>query len=458
MTTAVTADPQCLTGPARATVRSDAVYQAAGHLFPSAGRRHPGAWSCSDAARSRFADWSAKLRAPIISRGKGARVVDVDGNEYVDYAASDGAMILGHADERIVVAVNKAVSKGCDLQTPSEAEVRLAEAIVSRFPAIDRARFFVSCADALSYSVRLAIERVSSRTAGGRHASFEDTADGATPPAVVLFDAYDDNLALMAHALATVGCPCRRIVLPSNDIGRLRDCLAEYGRRMAAVIVDPAVGQSGARLLGKADLDALRNGCDENGALLIFDETTAGFRVAPAGAATRYGVTPDLTVLGGILGGGLPLAACGGPDRIMKPTDSPESVLAALPTSVSPLSLASAMATVEATGESGFHVQLDERSSRLDAGLRAAAAAARVRTRHAHGTGMVSMDFVDDSVIEKPSAGRSEPVRFTRYYHAMLDRGVFLSPTPGSWMFVSAAHTDEDIDRTIEAARAALVL
>jgi len=405
----------------RVVAKSEALARAASALMP-------------DGLLPSFSRWDDPTDRPIFTgsppvftKGHGAILIDVDGNEYIDYIGGHGALILGHADERVVAAISKAASKGCGFGVPSEAEVRLVELIAGRFPSIDMVRLAHTPADALKCAVALAREYT------GREV-------------LAIFEGYP-------HSSSE---PSSTLTIPYNDIDAARRIFREHGSSIAAVVVEPVGVSTG--LIPPADrfLKTLRTLCDAHGALLIFDEAFTGLRVAPGGAARLYGVTPDLTVLGPMLGGGLPLAACGGSKEVMKRAEASGAAWRLGPTSGNLLGMAAGIATLQAIGEPGFYEALGEKAARLDEGLRAAARTTGVPTHHTRVASILGMFFSCERVTQATSARRCDGSRFARFHETMLERGILLSPSPFSCVFVSAAHTDEQIDRTIEAAREAL--
>lgn len=376
---------------------------------------------------------------PVIAKGRGATLTDVDGNEYLDYIGAHGAMILGHSDERVVVAISKAASKGCMFGAPSDMGVRLAELIAGRFASVEMIRLVNTPADALMDAVSLAREFT------GRDV-------------LITFDGHSYGNAgygLTARAEQRMKEPAR-YMLPYNDIEAAEKLFREHGVAIAAVVVEPVSVSSGLIPPVGGFLQALRTLCDAHGALLVFDETVSGFRAGPGATTTMDKVTPDLTLLGPAIGGGLPLGAYGGRKEIMKQINSGHDALRLSPAAGNLLAMAAGIATLQAIGEPGFYDALDAKSARLDEGLRAAAAAAGVPSYHTRAVGILGMFFCDKPVTNAASARGCDAALFTRYHEAMLDRGVLLSPFPLSCIFPSFAHTDEDIDRTIEAAHEAL--
>ncbi|MGB2988109.1 MAG: aminotransferase class III-fold pyridoxal phosphate-dependent enzyme, partial [Phycisphaerae bacterium] len=355
-----------------------------------------------------------------------------------DYMGAHGALILGHADERVVAAISKAASKGSGFGAPSEIEVRLTELIVSRFPTIDMLRLVNTPAEALTGVVALA------RSHTGRSG-------------IVTFDGcWHSYVGSVSAQAADGGTAESSPAVPYNSVEVIEELFRNRGSGIAAVIVEPVAASIG--LIPPADgfLAFLRSLCDDHNVLLVFDETLTGFRLTPGGADAFYGVRPDLTLLGPIIGGGLPLAAYGGCKEVMKHADRNTGMPRTSPAAGNLLGMAAGLATLQAVGESGFYEALEAQSARLDEGLRAAAAAACVPTCHTRVASMLGMFFGEITVTDSASASRCDTALFAHYHRAMLDRGVFLPPSPLSPLFVSAAHSNDEIDRTIEAAHDAL--
>ncbi len=397
---------------ARVDDKSRAVCKAAASLVPAGLHTRHDLWAERGAG------------PPVIAKGKGATLTDVDGNDYIDYRCADGAMILGHADERVVVAVNKAVSKGCNLGSPSEMEVRLVELIASRYASIDMAQLFNSRVEAVGFAVRLARKHTNRR----HIVEFE-----GSPQAT-------------AHSLT----------IPYNDLTAVGKLLADNAATTAAVLVEPVVTSYGLVPPAEGFLRELRALCDAHGALLIFDEGVVGLRLPAGGAAELFGVLPDLTILGPIVGGGLPLAACGGRREVMNNAAAAEEHNLAGASSANVIAIAAGIATLQAIGEADFYEDLEARSARLDEGVNAAAAAAQVAVRHVGVAGIISAFFTGGAVVEFAAAQKCDTRLASRYFHALLDQGIFLTPSPWPTMFVSAAHSDQQIDRTIEAVHNAM--
>lgn len=392
----------------RATQRSDSILKSATSLIPGGLSTSRFGWFY----RPRSEDPIPTL--PVMARGKGATVTDIDGNIYIDFIGGHGSMILGHAEDRVVAAITKAVSKGYSFGAPVEFELRLAELVAGRFASIDMLELANTPGDALRSAVYLA------RNHTGRQLIAVCGGQGSAPDGFERIR-FNDPLA------------CAQLF-------RLRSA------GIAAVIVEPIRTFGGLDTFSKACLTALRSLCDQHGALLIFDESITGFRTQPGGGIASS-VTPDLTLLGPVIGGGLPLAAIGGKREVMERT--PSSQDAAISFGNIP-AMAAGIATLQAIAEPGFQAGLNEQAARLDEGLRAASAAVGLEAVHSRIESMVGMTLCDGS--SHTSQGVSGAARYARFHEAMLSRGVLLSPLAGSCLFVSAGHTADDIDRAIESA------
>jgi len=418
------------------TVRSEAAFRAARDVMPG---------GVSSPVRA----FGAVGGVPrFIAKGAGAVLTALAGNSYTDYGGSWGPLILGHADERVVAAINKAAAKGCSFGAPTEAEIRLAELVIARVPGIEMVRFVNSGTEATMSAVRLA------RGFTGRDAivKFEGCYHGHV----------DALLVNAGSGLLTFGIPSSpgvpgavtadTLVLPYNNLIAAKELFAEHGKRIAAVLVEPIAGNMGCVPPAEGFLAGLRSLCDQHGALLVFDEVMTGFRVAPGGAQQLYGVQPDLTCLGKVLGGGLPMAAYGGRREIMEQVSPLGPVYQAGTLSGNPLATAAGIATLEALAEPDVYETLEARSARLAEGLSEAAQAAGVCVSQTRVGSMLCVFFTEGPVTDHASAVRSDTKAYARYFHAMLERGVYLAPSQYECMFVSLAHTDELIESTIQAA------
>lgn len=387
----------------------------------------------------------------FIARAEGAELIDIDGNEYIDYVGSWGPMILGHADERVAAAASKALDKGWSYGAPTEIETRLAECIIGDFPSIEKIRFVNSGTEATMSAIRLA------RGFTGRDliVKFEGCYHGHA----------DALLVKAGSGLATFGTPSSAgvpasvtsctIVLPYNDLAAVERVFAEQGGQVACVLIEPVAGNMGCVPPLPGYLAGLRECCTKHGALLIFDEVMTGYRVGPGGAQKLYEIVPDITCFGKIIGGGLPVGAYGARAEIMDKLSPLGPVYQAGTLSGNPLAMAAGLATLQAVHEEGFYTQLEMRASRLAEGLKAAATSAGVTFTQNRVGSMATLFFQAGPVTDWASAARSDTAAYARFFHAMLDRGVYLAPSQFEVMFVSMAHTFELIDATIAAAEEA---
>jgi len=369
----------------------------------------------------------------VIERAAGARMWDVDGNQLIDYIGSWGPMILGHAHPAVTAAVIEAAGRGTSFGAPNAGEVALAEEIVAAMPSIDLLRFVNSGTEAAMSAVRLARaftgrDRII-KMAGGYHGHAD----------ALLVRAGSGAGGLPASAGVTAGAAADTLVVDYNDLDTIAGLLVR--RDVAAVIVEPVAANMGVVLPAPGYLEGLRRLTAEHGTLLIFDEVITGFRVARGGAQQRYRVRPDLTVLGKVIGGGLPVGAYGGAAEIMRLVAPLGPVYQAGTLSGNPLAMAAGLATLRALTTSVYE-QLEEAGAFLEAGLTDRAAAAGVRVRIARAASLLTVFFDDDT-------------RFARFFHEMLDAGVLLPPSQQEAWFLSSAHGRAELDATLDAARSA---
>lgn len=384
----------------------------------------------------------------FVAKGKGAVISDIDGNDYIDYVCSWGPLILGHADERVTAAASKALGRGWSYGAPTEAENRLAERIVFDYPAIERLRFVSSGTEAVMSAVRLA------RGFTGRDIIVK--CEGC-------YHGHSDALLVKAGSgLATFGTPssagvpgsmtANTLVVPYNDLASARQVFDMHGPKIAAFLVEPVAGNMGCVLPANGYLAGLRSLCDQHGALLIFDEVITGYRVSLGGAQGHYGVHPHLTCLGKIIGGGMPVGAYGGRAEIMDLLSPVGPVYQAGTLSGNPLAMAVGLATLEGLHEPGVYDKLAALAARLSDGLAAAASAAGVPACVSQIASMCTLFFQSGPVTDYNSAARSDTKTYAAFFHAMLERGVYLPPSQFETLFVSTAHTEEQIDQTVKAA------
>lgn len=390
---------------------------------------------------------------PVIARGEGCRLVDVDGNVYIDYVGSWGPLIVGHRHPKVVAALKSVIDEvGVSFGAPTELETILARKVLEAVPSIQRLRFVNSGTEACMSAIRLA------RAATGRDVlvKFEGCYHG-----------HSDSLLVEAGSgAATFGHPnspgvpeavtSLTAVLPFNDLDRVRAFGEEQGQRVAAILVEPVAGNMGLVPPEPGFLEGLKECCQKWGALLIFDEVMTGFRVARGGAQAHYGIEPDLTVLGKVVGGGLPVAAYGGRRELMDQVAPAGPVYQAGTLSGNPLGMAAGAATLDLIAEPGFFERLTALGERLTYGLRRAASEAKVPMQVHQVGGMVGLFFRDEPVRSFRDAADTDDLAFRSFFAGMLERGIYLPPSRFEAFFLSSAHEEKDIDETIAAAAEAL--
>jgi len=388
---------------------------------------------------------------PFISKANGCVIWDVDGNEYVDYVCSWGPMILGHAHPEIVNALEERVKMGTSYGAPTELEVEMADIIVEMVPSIEMVRMVNSGTEATMSAIRLA------RGYTGREKIIKF--DGC-------YHGHADSLLVSAGSgLATLGIPGspgvpqdlarHTISLPFNSLESVVQAFGKFGPEIAAVIVEPIPGNMGVINPDQAFLKGLRELTNEYGALLIFDEVISGFRVAIGGAQELYGIMPDLTCLGKIIGGGLPVGAYGGKKEIMTRMAPQGDVYQAGTLSGNPLAMAAGLATLKILKEKSPYDELDKKGDILFSGLKRVAEAAGVNVVINRVGSMGSLFFTDEPVTDFETAKASDENLFKRYFRSMLDQGIYLAPSPYEAAFLSTAHSEETVRKTIECASVA---
>jgi glutamate-1-semialdehyde 2,1-aminomutase len=388
----------------------------------------------------------------VFERGEGAYLFDVDGNRYIDYIGSWGPMILGHAHPAVVEALHAAVERGTSFGAPTEAENELAELIVAAVPAVEKVRLVNSGTEATMSAIRLA------RGFTGRDVivKFAGNYHGHVDSLLVAAGSSAATLAVPDSPGVTAGTSRDTLVLRYNDVAGLDTAFREHGPRIAGVIAEPVVGNMGCVLPTRAFLDALRQLTRQHGALLILDEVMTGFRVAYAGAQSLLGVEPDLTTLGKIVGGGMPIGAYGGRAEIMDHVLPAGKVFQAGTLSGNPIATAAGIATLKALRDDPPYARLEQLGARLAAGLAAAAASAGVPHSVARVGSMLTLFFNGEPVTDWDVAARCDRSAFARYFWRLIERGVYMPCSQFEALFISAAHSEADIDATIAAAREAL--
>jgi glutamate-1-semialdehyde 2,1-aminomutase len=383
----------------------------------------------------------------FVARAFGSRIVDTDGREYLDYVQSWGASILGHAHPKVVEAVQRAAADGTSYGAPTPREVELVEAICARVPSVEKARLVSSGTEAAMTAVRLA------RGATGRDkiVKFAGCYHGHLDALLVQAGSGVATLGLPGSAGVTPGTVADTIVVPYNDIGALDSVLSEHGAQTAAILVEPIAANMGLVLPGDGFLAALRDRATRNGALLVFDEVITGFRVGLGGAQARYGITPDLSIFGKVIGGGLPLAAVGGRAAVMDELAPIGPVYQAGTLSGNPLATAAGLAVLAELDDASY-TALERRAERLEDGLRKAFADAGIAAQVTRAFTLLGIFFAGSPVADYEAARRADHARYARVFHALLEQSVYFPPSGYEAIFPSLAHTDADIDTTIDAA------
>ncbi len=382
---------------------------------------------------------------------KGSRLVDVDGNEYIDYVSSWGAILLGHADDRVVTAIANAAANGTSFGAPHAGEVKLAKEIISRVAAVERIRFVNSGTEATLAVIRL----VRAATDRNKIVKFEGNYHGAV----------DSLLAKAGSGIATFGLPDSAGVPKSithdtllarfNDADHVEAILKANPGEVAAVMVEPVAGNMGLVPPDPGFLIRLRELCDHHGVLLVFDEVMTGFRIAKGGAAERYGIVPDVLCMGKVIGGGLPVGAYGGRKELMDLVAPVGPMYQAGTLSGNPLAMAAGFAALSNLNEAEYGL-LEQLGARLEAGLNQVFATCNVEAQVQRVGSMISVFFTPEPVHNFDQANTTNKTLFGKLFHSLLDKGVYLPPSALEAWFLTVSHTNEDIDRTVDSLAQAL--
>ncbi len=388
----------------------------------------------------------------FMQSGQGPHLYDADGNRYIDYVCSWGAMITGHADPHLVEQIRIQAGQGLGYGTPTELETRLAARVCALVPAAEQLRMVSSGTEAAMTAIRLA-----------RACTRRDT--------IVKFSGgyhgHSDSLLVKAGSgVATLGIPdspgvpealaALTLTLPYNDAEAVRQLYAAQGEQIAAVLVEPVAGNMGCIPPRPGFLECLREQCSRYGSLLVFDEVMSGFRVAPGGAGERYGITPDLVLLGKVLGGGLPIGAVAGSAKLLEQLAPTGPVYQAGTLSGNPMAMTAGLAVLEQLTAPGFHARLEHYAQQLCQELARLAATAGIPFRYHIVGGMFGLFFTDQPVTDYASACTTDTATFSRFFHTTLQHGVYFAPSPFESCFVSSAHNDQTLEQTLTAASKAL--
>jgi glutamate-1-semialdehyde 2,1-aminomutase len=411
-------------------------------LYDEAGELMPGGVSSPVRAFDAVA-----MHPFFVSRASGAEITDVDGNSYLDYVQSWGALLFGHAHPEIVRAVAETAAKGTSFGTPSELEVELARLVVSMVPGAEKVRFVSSGTEAAATAIRLA------RGATGRIKVLKFTGcyHGHVDSLLVQAGSGVATLGIPGSPGVTEGATADTLTAPYNDLGAARSAIEEHSEDAACIIVEPIAANMGLVVPHDGYLEGLRALADEIGALLIFDEVITGFRVGPGGAQQRFGVSADLVMLGKVLGGGLPIGAVVGRTDTMDHLAPVGPVYQAGTLSGNPLAMAAGIATLQMiSSDPTLYERIQNRARSLVRGL-IDAASGRPLYAVAVG-GLAGFFFADEEVSNYEQAKATDAETYARFFRGMLERGIYLPPSRFEALFISAAHTEEHIDRTVEAA------
>jgi glutamate-1-semialdehyde 2,1-aminomutase len=385
----------------------------------------------------------------FFTRGEGPWLYDADGTRYIDYVASWGPMIAGHAHPEVIRAVQEMAANGLGFGAPTEIETRMAEKLCALVPSMDMVRMVNSGTEATMSAIRLA----RGFTGRDRIVKFEGCYHGHSDSLLVKAGSGTLTLGVPTSPGVPAAVAAQTSTLTYNDLDGVRRAFESIGSEVACIIVEPVAGNMNCIPPEPGFLEGLRELCDSYGCVLIFDEVMTGFRVARGGAQAHYGVNPDLTTLGKVIGGGLPVGAFGGRRDIMEQIAPLGPVYQAGTLSGNPISLAAGLATLKLASADGFHAGLDAAARRLTAGLQAHADAAGIPFSTNQVGGMFGCFFSAEAPVSRfEQVTRCDMDRFRQFYHSMLDAGVYLAPSAYEAGFVSSTHTDDVIDMTLECA------
>jgi len=385
----------------------------------------------------------------FIARGRASHLVDVDGNDYVDYVLSWGPLIVGHCHPEVMREVQDALKDGSSFGAPSPREIQLAEVVRERMPWVEKMRFCSSGTEATTAAIRLA------RGFTGRDdvLKFDGCYHGAGDSLLVKAGSGVETLGLPDSPGVPADLARHTLTLPFNDLAAVQKLFAERGAKLAAVIVEPVVGNMGVLVPGAGYLQGLLDACRKHGALLIVDEVMTGFRLSSGGACGLYGIRPDLVTFGKVIGAGLPVGAFGGRADVMDRIAPAGPVYQAGTLSGNPMAMAAGFATLKLLTPAAYE-KLERLSARLAEGLARAAAEAKVPVQVNRVGSMLTVFFSERPVFDAASARACSTKRFGAFFHALLEKGVYFPPSQFEAAFLSTAHTEDDVEATLRAARA----
>ena len=388
----------------------------------------------------------------FIEKAKGSRIYDADGNSYIDYVLSWGPMILGHAHPGVSKALKNAVSKGTSYGAPTALEIELAELVLKAYPSMDKVRMVNSGTEATMSAIRAA----RGFTGRDRIIKFEGCYHGHADGLLVKAGSGATTFGVPDSPGVPKSCAKNTITLPYNDLSALKKAIEKEWRSIACVIIEPVVGNIGCVLPKEGFLESLRKLTAKHGIVLIFDEVMTGFRVAFGGAQAHYGIKPDMTCLGKVIGGGLPVGAYGGKKEIMSMISPEGPVYQAGTLSGNPLAMTAGIETIKELSRPGTYTRIGKKSRMLEEGLRDAAKRAAVKTRFYRAGSMFCTYFTDADVSDYTTAKMADTGKFSKFFSSMLKNGVNLAPSQFEAGFMSLAHSERDIEATVKAAFAAL--
>ncbi|MBI4822772.1 MAG: glutamate-1-semialdehyde 2,1-aminomutase [Nitrospirae bacterium] len=384
----------------------------------------------------------------FISKAKGSKLYDVDGNSYIDYVLSWGPMILGHSQPDVISAIKSALQRGTSYGAPTPLEIELADLVIKAYPSMDKVRMVSSGTEATMSAIRVA----RGFTGKDKIVKFEGCYHGHADGLLVKAGSGATTLGVPDSPGVPESYAKNTITLPFNNINAFKSVIEKNYKSIACVIVEPVIGNIGCVLPKKGFLESLREITEKHGIVLIFDEVMTGFRVAFGGAQGHYGIKPDMTCLGKVIGGGLPVGAYGGKKEIMSMVAPEGPVYQAGTLSGNPIAMTAGIATIKILLRKGIYDTLDKKASLLEEGLKDASKRAGIKTKFYRAGTMFCTYFTDTEVIDYKTAKTSDTAKFARFFHGMLDRGINLAPSQFEAGFISLAHSKEDMEKTAKAA------